>query len=213
MKAPASSWPSIAMLTTPTRSQITPPSAPKISGTARRDGADQQAGHRDRRAGGRPGEEAEQEQRRRYTTMSQSGTLALARTTRAGRARRQQRPGCTNDDPRRRRRSARASSGSWISVGLRREPERACRRPRGADEEQQRESTVKIAERDRRLPAARRSAVSSAVASAAGAPCTCGGHFAVTCLGLSASGAALARRRPLGRRAGGRSCAPAAAPR
>ena len=31
-KAPASSWPSIATFTTPTRSEMTPPSAPKISG-------------------------------------------------------------------------------------------------------------------------------------------------------------------------------------
>lgn len=33
--APASSWPSIATLTTPTRSESTPPSAPKMSGTDR----------------------------------------------------------------------------------------------------------------------------------------------------------------------------------
>ena len=34
-KAPKSSWPSMAMLTTPARSPSTPPRAPKMSGTAR----------------------------------------------------------------------------------------------------------------------------------------------------------------------------------
>ena len=106
----ASSWPSIAMLMTPTRSQTRPDSAPKTSGTAQEQRALQQPGERQRRPCRR---------RPRPGTANTRATAKVA-TSHTGRPC----AGCATAQEARSRRAPARRAPAAIAVSLRRAPRR-----------------------------------------------------------------------------------------
>ena len=194
--APTSSWPSIAMLTTPARSPITPPRAPKTSGTRERDGTAEEARRRGSgAAGGGPGEEADIQTIAKTIEQPRAAGLRAGRSMTADR-RRGQREADHDQHPR--GRTGRHHESGRLTKSVTTESGTSCRRRRdrgaGSGEEQ-----GQHAERDRDLRApALRVAITTVVGSQAAALVAVGlvGHWCS--LGLPAAGS-----RKIARTSGG----------